>query len=124
MGNRLRTDGTLFAKRLIERSVQGGQPETSSVKIDSKEEIGRTSGSCCCNRQFQKDKGWESRLKGRIELPVVITVVWHQRKPSGDLKVDGNFLNGKFPFVFYETPYSFQSINLSDFTRQDSGNEK
>ncbi|MEI8114680.1 MAG: hypothetical protein WCI54_13680 [Bacteroidia bacterium] len=63
MENRPRTDGTLFTKQLIERPVQGGQPEASSVKIDSKEKIGRTSGGGCCNRQFQKDKGWERRLK-------------------------------------------------------------
>ncbi len=39
-------------------------------------------------------------LKSRIEQPVRITVVWHSGEPSGNPKVNGNFLNGLFPFVF------------------------
>jgi hypothetical protein len=70
------------------------------VKIYSKEAIGRTTGKDCCNRQFRKVKGWEKELKSRIEQPVIITVVWHSGEPSGNPKVNGNFLNGLFPFVF------------------------
>jgi hypothetical protein len=71
------------------------------VKIGSKETIGRTTGRFSCNRPDRKVQGWEQRLKSRIKQPVVITVVWHSGKPSGLPKVNGNFLNGWFPFVFY-----------------------
>jgi len=85
-----------------ERPVKtDGLPETSFVKIESKETIERTTGRLCCNKHYRKVQGWEKRLKCPIKQPVIITVVWHSGKPSGYPKVNGNSPNGRFPFVFF-----------------------
>jgi hypothetical protein len=64
----LRIISRFSSSRQTERPVEiDGLPETSFVKIGSKETIERTTGRLCCNKHYWKVQGWEKRLKSPIK---------------------------------------------------------